>query len=331
MSERRPGLWTRWALQLATRERGTSLALFRVAVGLALMLNMALVIHAGIVDVVWVDVSHGGLLALRPNWLLAAFGGARPGVIWGFVITALVCGALVAVGLGGPIPALVGLQTHLSLYSLMNVASGGFDDLTSNALWILVLGLWGPTATLSLDCRLRRGRWTDDAPVLAFPRYLAVLQLVVLYGTTGLHKLSATWLPSGGYTALYWALQDATFRRLQTEWVAAVFPLTQFATFVAWLFEVTAPLLVLVFYYRATRDRPGRVRALFNRWDLRIPFLVVGVALHLGILVLFEVGPFSVISLSYYFCLWRPEELERLGRRLARRAPISRSNARAER
>ena len=140
-----------------------------------------------------------------------------------------------------------------------------------------------------------------------------------MYGATGLHKLGATWLPTGGYSALYWALQDAVFRRFETAWVAWVYPLTQVGTLVAWCFEVLSPLLLLVFFYRATRERPGRVRALFNRVDLRIPYLLVGLCLHLGIWLLFEVGPFSPISLSFYFCLWRPEELQRAGGWIARR------------
>ena len=187
-----------------------------------------------------------------------------------------------------------------------------------SALWLLFLA--DSNRTLSLDCRLRTGRWTSQRPVPAWPRYLAVLQLVVLYGATGLHKLGATWLPTGGYSALYWALQDAVFRRLETAWVAWVYPLTQLGTFVAWSFEVLSPLLLLVFYCRATRARPGRLRALVNRWDLRAPYTLVGLCLHLGILALFEVGPFSYISLSFYFCLWRPEELARAWARLTGRA-----------
>ena len=33
--------------------------------------------------------------------------------------------------------------------------------------------------------------------------------------------------------------------------------------------------------------------------------------MHLGILVLLDVGPFSLVSLAYYVCLWSPAALER--------------------
>ena len=92
-------------------------------------------------------------------------------------------------------------------------------------------------------------------------------------------------------------------------WVARVYPLTQLGSAVTWVFETFSWLMLLVFYYRYTRDRPGRLRRAFNRWDLRIPFTVVGAGLHLGIFIAMDVGPFSFVSLAYYVCLWRPEEL----------------------
>ena len=63
----------------------------------------------------------------------------------------------------------------------------GDDRLLTNALWLLVLSR--STATLSLDCRLRTGQWVSSVLVPAWPRYLALYQLVLVYGTTGLQKL----------------------------------------------------------------------------------------------------------------------------------------------
>jgi hypothetical protein len=42
-------------------------------------------------------------------------------------------------------------------------------------------------------------------------------------------------------------------------------------------------------------------------------------SLHLGIFVLMDVGPFSWITMSYYLCLFTPEELEAAARRVRRR------------
>jgi hypothetical protein len=98
-------------------------------------------------------------------------------------------------------------------------------------------------------------------------------------------------------------------------WVAWVYPLTQVATAISWLWEITAPLLLLAFWYRATADRPGRLRRLFNRVNFRRLFVVIGVMIHLGILLFLEVGPFSWITLSFYLCLYHPDEWKRAANR----------------
>ena len=47
--------------------------------------------------------------------------------------------------------------------------------------------------------------------------------------------------------------------------LAPWFRVTQLATLGTWLFELSGLLLLLAFWYRHTRDRPGRLRAFFNR------------------------------------------------------------------
>ena len=86
--------------------------------------------------------------------------------------------------------------------------------------------------------------------------------------------------------------------------------MTQLLTAVIWHFEVCAGLLLLVYHYRATRDRPGRLRRWMNRIDGRRVFTAIGLSMHLGILVLLEMGPFSWISMAYYIVLWSPQEWE---------------------
>jgi hypothetical protein len=58
--------------------------------------------------------------------------------------------------------------------------------------------------------------------------------------------------------------------------------------------------MFLYLWYRRTPERGGRLRRLANRYDLRLPYLAVGVMLHLGILIALFVGPFSYASLAYY-------------------------------
>ncbi|MBK6576162.1 MAG: HTTM domain-containing protein [Sandaracinaceae bacterium] len=300
--------WRAWVARCDRREAATTLACFRIAIGLVTLYSLLDVGLGGLVDVLWVDYHSGGYACLGTgNWLMTLLGGATPHVVHALYGVALGSALLVTMGLAGRLSALVAGQTYMALVFVNGSATGGYDMLITNALWLLVLG--DATRTLSLDCRLRSGSFVSDASIPAWPRYLAVFQLVVMYTTTGLHKLSTPWLPMGGYSALYDVFQEPTWRRFDMRWTAHVYPLTQLATATTWFFEVGAPLLLVWFYFRHTRERPGRARAWFARRDLRFPFVAIGLVLHLGILVTLNVGPFSWAAMAYYLCLWHPDEL----------------------
>lgn len=297
--------WAAWVALLSVREPGTSLARFRIAVGLVILYSLLSVVAADLVDVMWVDAEYGGLQTLDTrHWLVGLLGGRTPAAAWTLVGGGLGLGAMLALGLGGRVTALLALQVYYAITTAKPTLAGGYDTLVTNALWILVFAQ--STATLSLDCRLRTGRWTSDRPVPAWPRYLLVLQLIVVYGTTGLYKLSPVWTPGGDLSALYWVFQEPTWRRFDMQWTAAAFWVTQLATAVTWWWEVLTPLMLLVYWLRRTADRGGRLRRAFNRFDLRKPWAATGIGLHLGILVLLNVGPFSWISMAYYLCLIPP-------------------------
>src|SRR5262249_22515372 len=146
-------------------------------------------------------------------------------------------------GLGGRVAAFVTLQGYVALHRLDGNSSGSSDLLVTNGLWLLVLAR--STATLSLDCKLRTGRFRSDDPIPAFPRYLAVLQLVAMYWSTGVQKVSVYWFPAGSYSALYYILQQPTWQRFSMSWAARIYPITQVATAVTWIWEVSAPALLL--------------------------------------------------------------------------------------
>jgi hypothetical protein len=234
------------------------------------------------------------------------------------VTVTLLAGLLTTVGLGGRVSPLVALQGYLNLIRLNPDATGSFDNAIPNAFWLLVLAR--STATLSLDCRLRTGGWTSDEPIPAWPRSVAIFQMVLIYWCTGLQKLSVSWAPGGDFSALYYILQQPTWQRADMSWLASCYPLTQIATAVTWTWEVTSPLLLVALWFRATREQPGWLRALVNRINFRRLFVVLGVAMHLGIVVFLEVGPFSWIMLTFYLCLYDPEEWKVLGAWLTRRA-----------
>lgn len=310
---------TWWVAVLDRREPGLALAVFRIAVGLCVLYTVGTVVWNGMVPVLWLDREFGGYLELKRTWwLVDRLGGARPEVVWGLVAVSVLAGLALTLGIAARLAAFVALQGVLALTWINSSAGGSYDDLTSNALWLLVLA--NSSATLSLRARLRTGRWTTDALVPAWPRYLVIFQIVVVYFSTAVQKLSAYWTPGGDFSALYYILQQPTWQRFDMRWLAPFFPLTQVMTAATWLWEIGSPLLLLAFWYRDTRARAGWLRATLNRLDFRKLYAAFGVLLHLGIAALMEVGPFSWITLSYYLCLWSPDEWRSLFRSATPRA-----------
>ncbi len=310
----------RWAALFDEREPGTSLALFRIACGLCIVYSIGDVVMHGLAPVIWLNPADGGysyvgdpprllqLLGRIPG--LHALGQLNPSTLWALIAVTLFAAVLLVLGLGGRVTTLLALLGYQAVYSINLDTLGGYDWLLTNALWLLFLAR--STATLSLDCRLRTGRWTSPALIPAWPRYLAIYQIVLVYWSTGMHKVSGAWTPSEGFCALYYILQEPTWQRFDMRWLAWVYPLTQVATAVTWLWEITSPLLLLALWYRRTAERPGRLRAFSNRLPLRGLWVATGLAVHLGILVFMNVGPFSLVSLSYYLCLFTPREWEAL-------------------
>jgi hypothetical protein len=254
----------------------------------------------------WLRPEYGGYTYPDFPWQFRLFGKVTPDTVHAMIAITILAGVLMTVGLAGRIPILVAQQGFLALINLNSDATGGHDLVISNALWLLVFSR--STATLSLDCKIWTGSWTSNRLVPAWPRYVMIVQLVLIYWSTGAQKVSATWTPVGGFSALYYVLQQPTWQRMDMSWLAWIYPLTQIGTAVSWLWEVTSPLLLLALWYRATRDRPGWLRRTFNRVNFRRIFVTIGLIVHLGILVFLEVGPFTWIMLACYACLYGPEE-----------------------
>lgn len=310
--------WSGWVALVGRREPGTSLALFRIVTGAGLLYSIGSVVAADLVELLWIDHAHGGYRRLPGNWLVAALGGATPEVIWTLVGLGFGAGVLLTLGVLARPSALVAGQAMLALTTLNTHARSGYDPLLVNSLWLLVLA--DSTATLSLRCRLREGRWTSDALVAAWPRMLVIVQLVVLYTSTGLNKISIHWTPAGELSALYYILQQPSWQRWDMTWLASVYPLTQVATVVTWLWELTWPIVPLALWSARGTSPRGRLRTWLGRIPVRAIYVAIGLGMHLTVTVLMVIGPFSWITLAYYPCLYRPHELHHAGRRVARLA-----------
>jgi hypothetical protein len=302
----------------AHTEPATALALFRIAIGIILLHTVVDVWWTEVEAWVWVDRTDGGVIKIfKGHWLVKMLGGA--GLETTHTLMGIVAAAslLMIAGLGHRVAAFVGLQALLALLSMNPLSGGAHDKLLTNALWLLLLA--PASETLSLWCRWKRKRWTSARPVAAWPRYLVILQITMTYCFTGLQKLGPSWMPWGDFSAIYYSLLTPTWARWDLVWIAWVFPLTQFGTILTWWWEVTWPVVLLALWFRRTHGQPGRVRALFNRVDVRSIYLLIGVGVHLVIEVALNVGPFSWVSLAFYFCCFHPDEFKRYSERLRRR------------
>ena len=298
-------LWKSWTDFWSRKEDGSSLAGFRIGIGISLLYTFGMPLWDGAVEAIWIDSDYGGMRHFKHNpWLIKALGGATPAAIYGMVTAAIISALLLIAGVLPRTSALVGMILINNIAWHNNHAGGGHDDLIANALWLLVFA--DSAASHSLTCRWRTGRWTSDKLVHSWPRYIALCQLLLMYSSTGWQKLSSHWIPFGEMSALWYILQQPTWARFSMEWMASLAWTTKIATLVTWFFECFSILLVLALHYESTPDRPGRFRRLFNRIQFRKIFIVIGLGMHIGIFLTMEVGPFSLASFAYYFTIRKP-------------------------
>lgn len=283
--------WTWWVALLDARESGAAVALMRIAVGLSLLLLLVPFVctEAGrdVVVFSFADDDVGGYRNLSGTPAINALGGPTPAVLHALLLTALLSAVCIVLGVFGRVPVLVAAVCTRIVFLQNGDVSGGGDALLGNALFLLLLA--DCTHTFSLDCWLRTRRFVDVTPVMAWPRRLAVLQLAIVYTTTGLQKLVSTaWTPFDGFSALYQILQSPQWTRFPHliddthGWLVVPALLGSIVTIV---WEVSFFVVLL---------RP--------QW--RWVFALTGIALHIGIALLMEVGIFSWLSMALYPALF---------------------------
>jgi hypothetical protein len=301
--------WTTFVGWIAHREPATPIALVRILAGLV-ALGMLLNLHASSVGAaIWLPEAHGGMQnAPLTNWIWRWLGPPEPALLWPLFWSGVAGAVLVLVGLGSRLGALVLLQVLMALQVLSPSSRGGFDSLLNNTLWLLVLA--PSESTLSLWCRLRSGRWVSTVPRLAWVRYAMVYQLTLMYWTTGVQKVGTDWWPWGDFHAVYYVLLQPPWARWDDgSWAGWISPLTQIGTIGTMVLELTWFMVPLALFYRATRTRPGRLRALSNRLSLRTLYIAGGAAMHVGIWAFMNIGTFSLAAVALYPCAFHHDEL----------------------
>jgi hypothetical protein len=129
------------------------------------------------------------------------------------------------------------------------------------------------------------GRSSRDDRLLPWPLYVIRFQVAVIYLSTGLYKLGGVQWRHG--TALHYVLNNNAFARFPTppppEWTT----LLVLGTYLTLLWELAFPLLVA---FRRTR----------------LLAIGVGIALHLGMWVTMELGPFPWVMMASYLAFLSP-------------------------
>jgi hypothetical protein len=316
------GRLVRWLLALpgryvdfwSEREAPDSLALLRITFSLALLANLVEQLAAGVVLELYASPLSGGIFQARPDAPLSLFRifpglSATPAVVWSLFVGQFLAGLLLLAGCFTRLAALLCFLIQVTLYDQMPLFVFGGDNVFRVFLFLMVLAPGG--AAWSIDAL-----WRGRADVPRWPRRLFIFQLTVVYVATGVMKLGSSWTFMDGWSAVYLSLNLPGIARWQGDWAAWVYPLTQVGTFVTRWWEMTFFLVPLNLFLRRRQGeqapKRGRLRRLLARRDLRVPYIAVGVVVHVSLTVLFDLGLFSVAMLSLYPCLLRPEESRRL-------------------
>lgn len=306
----------RWWVALWDRREGAeSQALVRILLSLVILADWIQLGRLGLVRALFAPEPFGGMgrpLEREPAlWLYTQL---PPDTVADTAYGAvLVLTVMVGAGLLTRLSAAALVLVMAQLALALSAADRGIDMLIRNMLLLLVFA--HSHRAWSLDALIWRGRFRGDGqPVPAWPRYLVVMQLVILYFTAGMQKVSSSWTPFGGFSALYIAMRDPAFAVVSPGVLERIYPLTQALTAGSLFWEWAAPALLLALWYRDSRSRGGRLRAAFNRLRFRDVYLFVGACFHIGTAVTLQLGIFPWAVLALYPACFHPDEVRFLWR-----------------
>ena len=298
--------WHALVAWLLAEEHGTSLALFRIALGLVVLVDLGDMYRSGAMTLLWMPMESGGLRNPEASGLLAMIVAPTTASIWSVYGAAMIAAAGLTLGLLSRLCSAVVLLSFLWLVSLFPSATGGHDRLISNALFVFAFAR--SDVTLSLRCWLADRRWRSATCISGWPRRVLVFQLVLMYVTTGINKLGVVWWPMGDFLAIHYALLLPHWARADWWWIAWLSPLTKLATLTTLIWETTWWMVPLWLWLRRTEARGGRLRRWASVLNVRRLYVVVGLLMHTSLWLMMSLGPFSAITLAYYFLLYAPDE-----------------------
>lgn len=320
--------WRSWVALWSRRETAESLALVRILLPAVVLWDLYQVHRLALVDVLWATVEEGGLgPASRAEpliWFYERYGSTLSSTHWLYGLT-IASALTLMLGLFSRTSAPAFLLFYAQLEALSPDADRGIDTLLRDVSCILVFARAG--ATMSLDALLRRQRLLTDTLVPAWPRYLIIAQLIILYFFAGLAKDAASWSLHGGYVALFYVLHEPHHVRfvIPHEALVLAYPLTQLGTLTTVIWERCAILLPLLIWLRNTRERDTRWQRWANKLHLLELWVGMGIFFHLMLALLLALGIFPWGCLALYPALAKPETWRRWASKLRPRLASRRS------
>jgi hypothetical protein len=312
--------WRAWVALWDRREDATALALVRIGVAAVLLYDLTMVWRLDLIDALWAAPPDG--YAHPYDGWAARWLGRGPDAAFALWLAATGSLAAIAAGALTPVACAGFLLVSAQLGHTGADADRGVDMMLRIAVGVLALSRCNARWSIDAAILRRLGRpIAREAP--AWPRYLLMAQLVWIYFSAGTNKAGAEWGPLGGFAALGNILSDPHLARFDPAWITAAHPLLRAATAATMVFELTAPIYLLLHHHAATPGpgRGGRLRRLSARLPLRWIWLAAGAAFHLGIALTMTMGIFPWGMLALYPALLLPRDLRRLGARPAAPAP----------
>jgi hypothetical protein len=277
-----------------------SYALLRIAFG---ALGLLTLVGLTPVDLFW---PLDGITPVAETGMRGAIADAGLGTILGWVAFGLLVAAFTAMTVGynsdvAVLLCLVGviLQHHWNRFPLSS-AHVVMVDVLFCLVWTQTGRVW------SVDAIWKRRRGLDaDADAAGLPIWplrLLMYQVAVIYGCSGLWKFMY-----GGWRdgqAVHWSVNLNAFHRLPWPLPAEAGLLLAGLTWFTLFFELAFPVLVV---FRRTRPLA----------------LILGVLLHVGLLLMLELGPFSYLMIASYIAFLDPYKTEQRVARFTSLHPIA--------
>jgi hypothetical protein len=307
---RASSLLERWITLWSRREGPEALALVRIFVAAAVLGDLLVAWHLDLVPDLWAPPPLGlgfGAASRNLPWSLALVGTSPASIVLIWLWTVL-SAALLLIGALTPFAGLSLALASAQLSLISPSADRGIDDLLR--IVSVLLGLSGAGAIWSVDAWVQRALGRPVVTrILAWPRYLVLLQLLWVYFSAAQHRGDEDWWFRGGLSALGKILSDPHFARLRPGLLGEVYPVTQAGTIGTMLFELSAPLMLLWIWYERTPKRPGLLRRAAVLLRFRWLWMAVGISFHLGIALTMRLGVFPFGMLALYPALFHPREV----------------------